>query len=325
MTESTATEPKAPQPTTTAPAITLDKVAELDGGGQRLAVSGAAIAVATGTEVTLWRDLHREFEIAAPGAIDRLRFRDGGSELLAAPYVLDLAAKNWAVLPDLRPALASGLEGRSSGQLLVRRADWSLDGIDLLAYVERVPPRGVGRGGDTTAPQARLLWMNRARDVTAVPWTGARFELDSVVIGQRSAVTAGDALIVWDRASHAQVATLRPHSLVVRDLAFSSQDRWLASVSNDHQVVIIDTRTWQPVASWQAHDGDATAVAFHPTLAVLATAGQDRLLRLWSIDGARLAEAPLGGTGNAIAFDPGGQRVLVATDERIVVFAVKTH
>ena len=67
----------------------------------------------------------------------------------------------WAALADLEPALFHGLDGPPSGDLRVRRGDWSADGQELLVYVEHRPARGRGRGG-AAGPQARLLWLDRA-------------------------------------------------------------------------------------------------------------------------------------------------------------------
>jgi len=110
---------------------------------------------------------------------------------------------------------------------------------------------------------------------------------------------------------------------VIRDLAFSPDDRVLASVSNDHKVVLVDTATWKTSASWDAHDGDAVGVAFHPSRPVIATTGQDGQVRLWTLDGKRVAEAKLPRAGNAVAFSSDGARLVVATDDKVVVFALK--
>jgi len=161
--------------------VALHKLAELDGGGARLAVEGAVIATATDDAVILWRDHVRAGTAEAPAAIDRLRFH--GGELLTAPYVLQVPGASsasttttssvalWTALPDLGPALLHDLPGPPSGQLLVRRADWSADGQELLVYVEHRAPRGIG-ASSAAGPQARLLWLDRARKVLAVPWTG---------------------------------------------------------------------------------------------------------------------------------------------------------
>jgi hypothetical protein len=226
-------------------------------------------------------------------------------------------------LGDLPPALLHGLDGPSMGELQVRHADWSADGKELVVYVEHRPARGVGSGVSSGAPPARLLWMDHARKVIAVPWTGRSFALTSVLFGAHWMAAAGKQLMVWDRHSHAQVATLDVHSLVIRDLAFSPDDRVLASVSNDHKIALVDTATWKTRASWDAHDGDVVGVAFHPSRPVIATTGQDRQVRLWTLDGKRLAEAKLPGPGNAVAFSADGARLVVATDDKVVVFALK--
>ena len=308
---------------TTETKVTLDKLAELDGGGARLAVQGALIAAATDEDITVWRDLKRAAAASSPAAIDRVRFTGDGKQLLAAPYVFDLAGAAWAALGDLQPALLHGLDGPPSGELKVRRADWSADGKELVVYVEHRPARGVASGDSSGGPPARLLWMDHARKVIAVPWTGRSFALTSVLFGAHWLAAAGKQLMVWDRHSHAQVATLDVHSLVIRDLAFSPDDRVLASVSNDHKVVLVDTATWKTSASWDAHGGDAVGVAFHPSRPVLATTGQDGQVRLWTLDGKRLGEAKLPGAGNAVAFSSDGARLVVATDDKVVVFALK--
>jgi WD40 repeat protein len=302
--------------------VALHKLAELDGGGARLAVDGARIAAATDDGIILWRDHQRTGTAEAPAAIDRLRFH--GGELLAAPYVLTVPAASpagWATLADLGPAVLHDLPGPPAGQLLVRRADWSADGQEVLVYVEHRAPRGIGASA-ASGPQARLLWLDRARKVLAVPWTGRTFSIDAVALGARFAAAGGKQLLVWDRRSHAQLATLDVHTVLIRDLAFSSDDRLLGSVANDHKVALVDTATWKPIATWDAHDGDATGIAFHPTLPLVATTGQDGQVRVWSLDGKRRAEAALGRPGNAVAFSPDGKQLVVATDEHVAIFSL---
>lgn len=305
--------------------VALHKLAELDGGGARLAVEGAVIAAATDDAVILWRDHQRASTAEAPAAIDRLRFH--GGELLSAPYVLEVpgassasTTSSWTALPDLGPALLHDLPGPPSGQLLVRRADWSADGGELLIYVEHRAPRGIG--ASAAGPPARLLWLDRARKVLAVPWTGRTFSINAVVLGARFAAAGGKQLLVWDRHTRAQVATLDVHTVLIRDLAFSADERLLGSVANDHKVALVDTATWKPTATWDAHDGDATGIAFHPTLPLVATTGQDGQVRVWSLDGTRRAEAALGRPGNAVAFSPDGKQLLAATDEHVVIFSL---
>lgn len=301
--------------------LKLDPLVELDGGGAHLAVSGGLVAAGTDEDVRLWRDGAEVAFVDAPSAIDRLRFRGDSRELLAAPHALDLDTRGWASLPELGPALIHGLDGRPSGDLEIRRGDWSADGQELLVYVEHRAARGLGRGG-SGGPPARLLWMDRDRRVLAVPWTGGNSSLTCVLLGARWAAAGGRELLVWDRRTRAAAATLQPHTLVIRDLALSSDERWLASVGNDHRVVVVDTATLQPAAGWEAHDGDAVAVAFHPSRPLLATTGQDGQLRVWSLAGKRLAEASLGRPGTAVAFSPDGTRLYAASDDRVAVLTV---
>ena len=67
---------------------------------------------------------------------------------------------------------------------------------------------------------------------------------------------------------------------------------------------------------------DQLALA-HPPRRLLATTGQDGQGRLWTLDGKRVAEAKLLSAGNAVAFSSDGQGLAVATDDKVVVFAIK--
>ena len=138
----------------------------------------------------------------------------------------------------------------------------------------------------------------------------------------RWAAAGGKQLMVWDRKTHAQVATLDVHSLVIRDIAFSPDDKRVASVGNDHKLVLVDTASWKVTASWDAHDGDVVGVAWHPSKPLIATTGQDALVRLWSLDGKCVAEAKMPRAGNAVAFSDDGGKLVVATDDKVIVFAL---
>ena len=102
---------------TTETKVTLEKLAELDAGGARLAAHGDLLVAATDEDVAGWRDLKHVAGASSPGAIDRVRFTGDGKQLLAAPYAFDLASSAWRALGDLQPALLHGREGPSKGDL----------------------------------------------------------------------------------------------------------------------------------------------------------------------------------------------------------------
>jgi small GTP-binding protein len=101
---------------------------------------------------------------------------------------------------------------------------------------------------------------------------------------------------VWDPASGKLLRTLEGHTAHVDVIAFSSDGRLLASKSGDGTVRLWNCETWETVAvipepirlgSW------IPALAFHPTLPLLATAGSEpgapkedrcRLIHLWELD-----------------------------------------
>ncbi|MEM9657683.1 MAG: hypothetical protein AAF961_04905, partial [Planctomycetota bacterium] len=134
------------------------------------------------------------------------------------------------------------------------------------------------------------------------------------------AVVQEDNVELRASLSGAKVATLTGHRDAIKCLAFSPDSGSLASVSNDRRVICWDVRRREPRWSAVAHENRATAVAFHPTLPTLATAGEDGVVRFWRLGRANaepasrlVAEFPLDrGEPRKIAFTRDGQSLVVS-------------
>ena len=101
---------------------------------------------------------------------------------------------------------------------------------------------------------------------------------------------------LWDTQSGKLLRTLEGHTASIDIVAFSPDGRLLASKSDDHTIRLWSCEAWETVAvipepTRPRHD--IPALAFHPTLPLLATAGSEpetpedersRLIHLWELD-----------------------------------------
>jgi WD40 repeat protein/class 3 adenylate cyclase len=116
--------------------------------------------------------------------------------------------------------------------------------------------------------------------------------------GNTLASGSGDKTIkLWEARSGKLLRTLEGHTGIVDIVAFSPDGRLLASKSNDDTIRLWNCETWEtvgviPVQKKEPRDW-IPALAFHPTLPLLATAGSEpdtpaskrsRLIRLWELD-----------------------------------------
>ena len=77
-------------------------------------------------------------------------------------------------------------------------------------------------------------------------------------------------------------ATLRGHAGDVLDLAWSPQDRWLASCSVDNSIIIWDAQSFPTiVAMLKGHTGLVKGVTWDPVGKFLASQSDDRSVKIW--------------------------------------------
>jgi small GTP-binding protein len=103
-------------------------------------------------------------------------------------------------------------------------------------------------------------------------------------------------LKLWEAQSGKLLRTLEGHTSFVDRIAFSPDGRLLASRSGDETIRLWSCETWETVAVIQEPTHTewwTSALAFHPTLPLLATAGSQpgtpehqrgRLIRLWELN-----------------------------------------
>lgn len=77
--------------------------------------------------------------------------------------------------------------------------------------------------------------------------------------------------------------TLRGHAGDILDLAWSPQDRWLASSSVDNNIIIWDVQNSPPsmVITLRGHTGLVKGVTWDPVGKFLASQSDDRTVKVW--------------------------------------------
>ncbi len=137
--------------------------------------------------------------------------------------------------------------------------------------------------------------------------TAAGFSPDGVLLasGDRNG-----GLVVWETFAGREMHTLTGHTGAITGVAWRDDSNVLASVSEDGTVRLWEMFEGKAVKSWPAHAGGALAVAFAHD-GRLATAGRDKVVKLWSADGQALKNfEPMADLALEVAFDDEGTRVI---------------
>jgi len=216
----------------------------------------------------------------------------------------------------------------------VRR--WRQDGTPVRTYGNREAAVGLAETAPTgerlavrTANQTVEIWHTDGTLLdTLSPVTGRSFTL--AWHPRQNAIATGDAnhhIQIWDLDTGTAIALPTDHTAPLREIAFNPDGTLLASASEDHTVEIWDAAARQVVARLTDHTDVVRAVAFAPASTrawagtdILASAGADKTIKLWTTDGTLLTTLDHHtALVQSLAFSPDGRFLYSAsTDESII-------
>lgn len=138
----------------------------------------------------------------------------------------------------------------------------------------------------------------------------------AIVPGKRVASDFTDELVLFDGRSGARLKSIT-YGEGLGDIAASPDRRLIAVGGGEHIVQVIDADTLGERFSFRAHDGEVSALAFHPKLPQLASTSSDGSVKVWEYEKGKLKEVFYGfdGTPRAIAFNPSGQLLSVESEQ----------
>ena len=114
------------------------------------------------------------------------------------------------------------------------------------------------------------------------------------------------------------------------DLGWSACGRWLAAATTSGVVHVVDAATGALHTQWLAHETGALSLCWHPRQALLASGGQDSLVRLWQVTEASAAalvgeaaigDKPVNGWVEHLAWRPDGEQLAAACGSVICLLA----
>lgn len=90
---------------------------------------------------------------------------------------------------------------------------------------------------------------------------------------------------LWDVQTQKLLFTLSSHSNVIRSIAFSNNDEYLASAAEDNVINLWNIQTGKLIASFTENNAkELTSVIFTPDQKYLISASQDKTIKYWNIE-----------------------------------------
>ncbi|HEY0554130.1 MAG TPA: hypothetical protein VGG20_07660, partial [Thermoanaerobaculia bacterium] len=241
------------------------------------------------------------------GDIGRFRQRTEGARLRIGDQMVSTRDRIGAIRfpPFLHVVLllAAGLSlGRCSEGDRIRvvpqvgpvhpvRVTFSPEDPHLLAVVEEAGAVSLWDVTDAAKPLEKLVLHTRAVDARILPGR-------TIVTGERDGT-----LKLWNFDGSLRDKPLHAHR--GRVLAIDASPAGLVSAGEDGTVALWGLDGKPRVSAFRAHDGPVVAVAIS-LHGDIATAGRDRMVRRWNLQGVKVWESPFEGVLTSVAFSARG-------------------
>lgn len=221
--------------------------------------------------------------------------------------------------------LATGCQDRSvriftlpDGQLLRTLTNAVTDKRDNLVF----SPDGGTLVTSAPSPRQFTVWNTTTWEATTLlrdPPGGPQYFAFSPD-GSLLATPMGMAMstIVWNMPA-GTTNTVIPFKTNARGAAFSVDGTMLA-LNSFQDIELYEVRTWKPLGTLKGHEHVINGIAFAPDGKILASAGNEGSVRLWSVPGceevAVLYDHPYG--AEAVAFKSDGNRLISGARDKTV-------
>lgn len=97
------------------------------------------------------------------------------------------------------------------------------------------------------------------------------------------------------------------------------------SGSDDGNVCVWNTRTWECEKTLKAHTGGVTAISIHPSGKLALTVGKDRAMKTWNLIKGRTAYVTnIKAVADDVIWSPDGTHYAVAMTQHVHIYEVKS-
>ncbi len=103
------------------------------------------------------------------------------------------------------------------------------------------------------------------------------------------------------------------------------QQSFLFSGSDDGNVCVWNTRTWNCEKTLKAHEGGVTAISIHPSGKLALTVGKDRAMKTWNLIKGRTAYVTnIKAVADSVKWSPEGTVWAVSINNVVNIYEVKS-